>query len=163
MKQPDADRQPDRLVARERRVEPVDLDDAHGDQQARRRQQHRIGIGQRHAQGQVGDPEQREEGRGVRQRERRDDARARDQHRREADGHDAGHEQQQAELAIAARAEADRDHGSVCSSAATTERADSLERRWWSKRWRRREAGSVAAGMRLRCTSEKSFTPPPRL
>ena len=106
--------------------------------------------------------EQRQERGRVGQRERRDDARARDEHRREADGHDGGDEQQQAELAIAARAQADGAHGSVCSSCATSERADSLERREWSKSCRRRVAGSVAAGMRLRCTSENSFTPPPR-
>ena len=104
----------------------------------------------------MGDAEQCQERPGVRERERRDDARARDQHRREADGHHCGDEQKQAELAIAARAQADGAHGSVCSSCATTERADSLERREWSKRCRRRVAGSVAR-TRLRWTSQEQL------
>ena len=124
-----------------RRIEPVDLDDADGHEQAGGGQEHRVGVRQRDAQGDVRDSEQRQERGRVGQRERRDDAGARDQHRREADGDDRGDEQQQAELAIAARAQADGAHGSVCSSCATRERADSLERREWSKRCRRRVAG----------------------
>ena len=157
-----ADREPDRLIARPCRIEPVDLDDAHGDEQAGCGQQDRIGIGERHAQRDVRHSEQREERRRIGERERRDDARARDQHGGESDRHQRGDEQEQAELAIAARAQADGTHGSVCSSLATTARADSLERREWSKRRFRRAAGSVAAGMRLTCTSVNSFTPSPR-
>ncbi len=125
----DADRQPDRLIARARRVEPVDLDDADGHEQPRRRQEHRIGVREGDAERDVGHAEESEERPRVGQRERRDDARARDEHGREADRDDGGDEQQQAELAIAARAQADGAHGSVCSSCATRERADSLERR----------------------------------
>ena len=158
----DADRQPDRLIAGAGRIEAVDLDDADGDEQAAAGSSTGSASGSATRSAMCATPEQREERRGVGQRERRDDAGARHEHGGEPDRHDGGDEQEQAELAIAARAQADGTHGSVCSSFATRERADSLERREWSKRRLRRAAGNVAAGMRLTCTSENSLMPPPR-
>jgi hypothetical protein len=89
-----ADDDPHRLVAGERRLEPVDLGQAERAQKRCERKEPRVGVRQAGPHADVGDREQGEKEPGVDQRGARDLVLAGGVHRREADGgQDAHHDQ----------------------------------------------------------------------
>ena len=95
--------EPLRLVARERRVDPVDLDDADAREHGGEREQVGVGVGQRAADHEVPGEAEREEDRAVGQRDAGEAVRGLDEDRREARGHEqrGGNEAEQLTVARA--------------------------------------------------------------
>ncbi len=122
-----ADHDPDRLVARQQRVQPVDLGQAHRRQQRGQREQPGIRVRQPRAQAEVRDEVQRQEEPRVHQRRAGDLLLARGVHAEEADPREEGDREQVDELA-----EPRRPHGCASPACSAVAMALDFERIVWS-------------------------------
>jgi hypothetical protein len=157
------DDEPLRLHARELLVEAVEHHEAEAGEDGDEREEVRVGVGQRHAQHEVGREAQRQEDRAVGQRQVGEQVLALDEHRGEAGRQQQRRRDQREQLAVAGAhawapvlvvvlvadlliARPRYDAMRPRSSSRTRSDASSCERRVWSTSCLRRAVGSVCSG-----------------